>query len=536
MIKRVLGAVAIVVAGVAGIQGLTVVPAAASTTAIPYQFIAKVYSEGLGRAPDQAAWASTESYYQANGCDATTLKYIARLALDSAEFYNLGYSNPALVLVAYRTILNREVDTTGYVGSLSALNGGTTWLQLIDMIFASSEFSGLANTICRTSTPDYNFGTTPATTIEPGATGLVGTQAQLQALLNATASGGTVTLAQRAVVRVNSSLTIPSGVTLTTAGSPGPARYAEQGRIVRDNVWPTFAAPAVVLQAGAKLSYVWVDGQMGDPARYLQGAPNVRVLSGTNSAVTYSRLGNSAGNTALSVKGGGDPLPGSGTFINCVTNNYSYNFVEAYSSDHFNGHWSDGLSIGCENSTVVGNQVVDASDVGIITFGEQGKTQNSLVSGNTVVNAGNGAYGSLGIDPWQNPAGGDAGGTASRDFTGSVMESNVFWNNVRAPNAIGIAVGARAWTAQYGYNGYGQIVPSNTTGTLGLWAGNGIIVSGMLSATVFSNTISLTIVTGQSNCTTAAVGAAITAGHASGRIERTPLDTNYYGCIVGLTN
>ena len=259
MIKRVLGAVAIVVAGVAGIQGLTVVPAAASTTAIPYQFIAKVYSEGLGRAPDQAAWASTESYYQANGCDATTLKYIARLALDSAEFYNLGYSNPALVLVAYRTILNREVDTTGYVGSLSALNGGTTWLQLIDMIFASSEFSGLANTICRTSTPDYNFGTTPATTIEPGATGLVGTQAQLQALLNATASGGTVTLAQRAVVRVNSSLTIPSGVTLTTAGSPGPARYAEQGRIVRDNVWPTFAAPAVVLQAGAKLSYVWVD-------------------------------------------------------------------------------------------------------------------------------------------------------------------------------------------------------------------------------------------------------------------------------------
>jgi hypothetical protein len=42
--------------------------------------------------------------------------------------------------------------------------------------------------------------------------------------------------------------------------------------------------------------------------------------------------------------------------------------VTAYSSIHANQQWTDGLSIGCENSLVAGNQVVDATDVGIVIF------------------------------------------------------------------------------------------------------------------------------------------------------------------------
>ena len=535
ILKRICSILIISLLAFAGLSNVVHTSASASDP-IPYQYIAKVYTEGLGRAPDQSGWASSASYFASNGCNAASLEYLGKSALESVEFTGLGYSNPALVLVGYRTVLNREVDSSGYPASVAELNNGSvTWDGFLNQLYGSSEFTGLISAICSATTPDYHFGTAPATDVDAGASGFSGTQSQLQSLLNSTASGATVALAQRVVIRLTSTLIVPAGVTLTTYGSPDPRHYANQGRLVRANVWPTFSGAAVQLTAGAKLSYLWVDGQMGIPSRYNAGAVNVRVLSGTNSGVTYSRLGNSAGNTALSVIGGGDPQPGTGLFINCVTNNYSYNLVEAYSSDHYNGHWSDGLSIGCENSTVAANQVVDASDVGVIFFGEAGRTQNSMVSGNTVVNAGHGAYGSLGIDPWLNPSGGDGAGVATRDFTGAIMQNNTFWNSDRAPNAIGIAIGTRAWTAGQGYNGHNAVIQSNSTGSGGLWAGDGIVVSGMLNGTVSANSISLTIVTGQSNCTTAAVGAAVTAGYASGTIQGPYTDANYFGCIVGLT-
>lgn len=519
------------------VAAATILPAshAAAAGPVPFQYIAKVYTEALGRAPDQSGWANTADYFGTHNCDTASLKYVGKLALTSTEFTELGYGNPAKVLVAYRTVLNREVDTTGYAGSVAALDGGTlSWSSLIDQLYASSEFTTLRAKICSTATPDYEFGTTPATIISAGDAGFTGTQSQLQALLNSAAPGSTLILAQRAVVRLSSTLSVPAGVTLGTAGSPGPNRYADQGRLVRANVWPTFAGPAVTLQPGAKMTHVWVDGQMGIPTRHLAAAVNVRVLSGTGSAVTWSRLGNTVGNTALSSAGGGDALP-DGSYLPCVDNEFSNNLVEAYSSDHTNGNWADGVSVGCEDATITGNQVVDASDVPLIIFGQNGRTQHSQMTGNTAVNAGQGAYASLGLDPWLRQPTGDGPGVATRDFTGANVSNNAFWNTPRSPNALGIAVGTRAWTGGTGYNGHHATVQGNSTGSVGLWAGTGIAISGMLNTTVTGNTISLTTVAGQSACPLASIGAALAAGYASGTIQSPTADANYYSCIVGMT-
>src|ERR1700709_2031835 len=50
--------------------------------------------------------------------------------------------------------------------------------------------------------------------------GFTDTQSALQSGLNSTGSGGTVTLAQKALVTLTSTLNVPAGVTLTTYGNP----------------------------------------------------------------------------------------------------------------------------------------------------------------------------------------------------------------------------------------------------------------------------------------------------------------------------
>ena len=499
--------------------------ARASTTAIPTQYIAKVYTEGLGRAPDASSWNASVAYFNTLGCSAASLQSYGELALLSTEFSSLGYDNASKALVGYRTVLNREPDASGLASSIAALNGGLSWPDYVDLLFSSSEFVTLSSTICSVTTPDYNFGTAPAVSLPLLGAGFSGTQAQLQAALDAASPGHTVWLAGRHVVPLTSPLTVPEGVTLRTTGSPAAANYADMARLIRANSWPTFSGAAVRLEPGAKLENVWVDGQMGVPSRYLQSAGNVLTLSGTGTAVTNSRLSNTAGAYNLGGFGGADEDSP------CVDNVFSYNLIDSYSSARENGTWTDGISIGCEDATISHNDVVDASDVGIITFGQEGLVQGSYVHSNRVINAGNRAFGSLAVSPFIDMSGGDGPGVWSRDFSTSVMTDNQIWNTPRAPIAIGISVGVTAWSGPYALNGSGQVVTNNNSAGVGLWAQTGIVVSGMLNSTVTGNSLATTLVSGQSTCPSAAVGADVTGGYASGTIQGSYLDTAYYACI-----
>ncbi|MGV9385561.1 DUF4214 domain-containing protein [Nonomuraea sp. NPDC003707] len=288
---------------------------------VPAQFFAKLYSEALGRMPDPSGWSAAVGDFAAKGCTPDRVRDFARGFYTSAEFMALNYDAEERVLALYRGALNREPDRSGFDHFTGLLTGGArSWPQIVDAIVSSGELGSLAATICGSSA-SYHYGTAPALTLTPKGAGF---------------AGGTVYLAEKAVVRVGAMLVIPPGRTLATTGTPSPREYARQGRLVRAS---SFGEPVVRLQSGARLRGVWVDGQRG-----------------------------------------------------AYTNSSEHVMHDGV------GRWTDGISVSCENAVVEGNGIVDATDVGIVLFRSSPATQRSSVRGNVVLNAGNAAYGAIVVD------------------------------------------------------------------------------------------------------------------------------------------
>jgi hypothetical protein len=475
---------------------------AGAATVVPSQWIAKVYSEGLGRAPDQGAWANMVAFFQANGCSATTLAEKGEPIYESSEFTGLGYDNAARLLALYRGALDREPDSSGYTFYLNQLNNPTNptpWNTVVTDFFTSSEFTSNAASFCTEGS--YSFGAGPAIAIPLGqsCTGQFcftgGTQQQLQTMLdNAAATHATVTLAQQAVVSITTARTIgpprtrqvgldiPAGVTLTTVGQPSPNKYAEMGRLVRASGFGTGTTGAAVVEveSGAKLLNVWVDGQRTGPTNHQGDTVNVETAGGSGTTVSSDRLSNAIGFTNLHALGTAESLP-------CGSNTITGNLVTAYSSSHTNGDWSDGISVACVNATVENNTVIDATDVGIVLFRAYPADQKSTVADNTILNAGNPAFGGIVADPLSAPPGQK---TVSPNFAGSSVQSNTLWTGPGAYYHIGLSVGSAAWFGgtKTGDPNIGSGA-SFTGNTLTASATEAIAVSGMLNATVTGNTL-----------------------------------------------
>lgn len=491
-----------VVAGIVALAaiaaGSLLAPAPASaTTFVPYQFIAKLYTDGLGRAPDQSGWTSAANTFTTSGCTTSSLSTVANGVLLSPEFTALGLSAPAKVEVAYRTLLNREPDASGL-----ALYSSQPMSSITAAMEASAEFATLAGMIC--STADYHFGTAAPIALGAGTTGYNGSEAGLQALLNSAASGSTVTLAARALIPLTSTLTVPSGVTLATAGTPG--HYAEMGRLVRQPGW---SGNSVNLAGGGHIDHVWIEGDRLRESSYDRLRFNLQIFAGSGTSLTNSRVGNTAGATSMQINGVAAGETCTGTVI-------SGNIVEAYSAVHDGVAETDGITGGCGAMSVHDNTVVDASDVGIILFGSPSYTQASQVYNNTVIQAGKGAHAMLAFDSSTStyPA------TASPvSFAGASMHDNRLWSSPAAVSTFAISVGTFAYFGPSTI-GTGGSVTNNTSGTLAVAAEAGIGISGQLSTTVTGNTVGW--ISGDdptSSCPHAAVGASVTAGYASGTLQ-----------------
>lgn len=416
-----------------------------AATVVPGQWIAKIYSEGLGRAPDSGAWANMVAFFTSSGCSAATLAQKGEPIYTSSEFTGLGYDNAARLLALFRGALDREPDSSGFNFYLNLLNTGTSWATVVDDLFTSSEFTGDASTFCTGGT--YGFGAGPAITIPLGQgcsgqfcfTG--GTQQQLQTMLNAAAPAhATVTLAQQVVVPITTTKTvgpprqrlvgldIPAGVTLTTAGQPTPNHYAEMGRLVRSSGFGTSttdAAAVVEVESGAKLLNVWVDGQRTGPTNAESNTVNVETAGGSGTTVSADRLSNAIGFTNLHALGTAESLP-------CTSNTITGNLVTGYASSHTNtGDWSDGISVACENATITGNTVIDATDVGIVIFRAYPADQKSTVASNTVLNAGNSAFGGIVADPLSDSP------PVNPSFAGASVHGNTLGPGPARPSASG---------------------------------------------------------------------------------------------------
>ena len=101
----------------------------------------------------------------------------------------------------------------------------------------------------------YQFGTLPALTLPTGASGFTGSGAELQRKLDATAEGGTVYLAQKAVVRLDARLTTLPSDTPRTVGFDGAS-------ITQNTMWTSPNTHYVIALVDGTRSWFGVRAQV----------------------------------------------------------------------------------------------------------------------------------------------------------------------------------------------------------------------------------------------------------------------------------
>ena len=219
----------------------------ASALAAPSQFIAKIYSEALGRAPQSKEWQRWTDHFAKSQCQRTDLEAVLAEIFSAPEYTEKNYETNEMLLTLYRTILSREPEKEGFSFHLARKS------KLADAVrdFARSpEFKGLAKSICEDAAYRSDWARSQAIDIGGG----VWSQTQVSACLQ---KNKICTLPPRTVVFLKSTLKIPAGHTLMTAGNPNRRRYARQARRVRDAVF----GHLVEVGVGAQLKNVWLSGQ-----------------------------------------------------------------------------------------------------------------------------------------------------------------------------------------------------------------------------------------------------------------------------------
>jgi hypothetical protein len=501
--------------------------------AVPTQWIAKVTTESVGRAPKAGEWNLWTRYYQDRACSPSTLRTMGAAAYKSSAFLERRYGNAEKLLALFRGALNRELRKGDVDLLLRALNeGALTWSELVDTVFNSTEFRNLAWAICDPRSPGYGFRQVPVGDLKAWAGGgRSRTQQELQAALdNARASCGTVALERKEVIRIggvqqglqpdNRPLRIPPCVTLTTEGAPDAQHYAKMGRLVLNGLvceepWPTCDHLELVqVSDGATLSNVWVDGN-GNPLDFGK-IGLVGVASGrATTRVVDDRLSDPpTDGTAVRALGYGT------TGTPCSERFISRNLVTGYATQHAQtrlgkARWADGLSIFCEQAWVRDNDIVDISDSGIVVYGSwnsatrQRRIQRSTVSGNQVVSAGNSAHVALGADAVGECRADENGPPVSciefshdrgsadseRSFAGTTVSGNVFWTGPRTHFDFGLMIGSASVWGDNGPLARGASFTGNTVGGVNSTRVHiGIAVSGMYSTVLRGNTASYHII------------------------------------------
>lgn len=349
---------------------------------VPAQFIAKMYTEALGRIPDQRGWDDWVNVFRQQGCNQGSLSRAGQdFYVNRPEFNSLGYDNAAKLLALYRGALNREPDPVGFNYHFQRLQTGQAdWRSTVDNIFSSSEFAGLAapqntsqivQSICNAGNASYSFREDPVLDMTPDprpshipATNWFagGTGAQLQGVLDGAvldglqAGGETVYLAPKSVTHLSGPLRVPAHITLVTYGNPDTAHYALMGRLVRETHFPEFA---VWVSAGAKLNHVWEDGSSSrftyDDGKMPSAALAKDDPSPLDTDVSFNRFSNSPGGSHITVIGNGHQT---------VTGN----LITGYANTR-NDVSADGIQVSVADAVVANNQLIDfGTQVGIVVF------------------------------------------------------------------------------------------------------------------------------------------------------------------------
>lgn len=503
---------------------------ARAQTVIPAQYIAKLYAEGLGRAPSQSEWADKVAYFQKHGCTAATLKTVGTAVYTSTEFATDNPDSESKVIALYRGALNRDADNEGLAGYARAVDAGTSFTDVVNEIYTSKEFLGNVPAYCSQTSPNYGFSSQPAPFLAPGGKGYKGNEEGLQSLLNRASKGSTVYVAQKAVIPLTTPLKVPSRVTLATYGNPSRQHYTQMARLLR---YRTFNGPNVMVAADGSVTNMWIDGQRNvlgysKPGGGTFDNANIATLGGSGTVIAQNRFTETQGGTNIFTSGAGSGYP-------CSREMITNNLLTGYTTAHNYKAPADGMSMQCENLDIEGNDIVDMSDIGIVMFASPHVPQASKIRHNVIVSAGNSMNAPFSTDPSTGNRGGQM-----LDYTGTEIRDNIFWTGPYTTFDFGIEAGGREYFhASENSDGKGPVYINNTTGILSARVHAGIAVAGMLDVTIQNDAdhpLNFILVpfppgTPSARCPGGAVIAEKSLGHASGRFPAASVDLDFDGCI-----
>jgi hypothetical protein len=450
----------------------------------PAQYIAKLYTEGLARTPDQLGYFGYANYMQAKGCNAFTLQLVGYQILTSAEAKNISYSAEQRILTLYRALLNREPTSVELVDYVNLIT--TKGLeQTVQTLVKSKEFNNLVPRLCKSKDKErlarYGWNGKPLK-LTPVYHAFNGTEDELRRELALYPHGTIFSVAENYYVELTKPLEL-SGITLQTEGNP--KEYAKMARFIRAKNFsgnnacgqPECGEPLIRLKNGASIKNIWIDGN-GNNHNYRVWDINVQTV-GANNKVENCRIDNTAGFSNIQTLGALEGIP-------CTNVLIKNNLITGYNSDGFPNNipapWVDGITNSCENASIEENSIVDTSDVAIVIFNApKGFIQNTKVRFNNIFQAGNSTFAGLNSD--------HIFSEYAADFSGTVFENNLLWTSHFASMRSGISAGSGLWNQNAGGSGFGLQVFRNTTGFGFIKGQYAISIANMHNATIRENSM-----------------------------------------------
>jgi hypothetical protein len=459
---------------------------------IPAQYIAKLYTEALGRGPSQSEWAKSVAYFSSSGCSANSLQAFAKAIYASPEYAG-DYTDPqAKALTVYRALLSRDPSDEEIGASARAQGAGAD--AILGPVFQGPEFAKVAATYSAAARsiyePNYGWLGTQAPPKLTAGKGACPSEAQLQGMIASAGRNGTVTLAQKCAIAMATTLTVNNGVTLTTYGSPKPTQYALMARLYRSGGYP---GPIVHVSSGGRLANVWVDGQITILGRNRTSGANVSLFNGNGNTIEYVKSSDAQSGSNFSSQGTQQHTP-------CSNGVVRYNLLTGYSSEHGYKFPTDGMTMGCESLDIENNTLVDMTDVNILLLGSVTVPNTSTVANNTIIQAGNIANAAISID--QITANAIPTGSQTICYTAKFI-NNTFWTGPDAAFVFAVGNGARQYFQVNPKSGPSRLVDAscpassavrgptytnNGTGSLSANVREGIATAGVLNSTIAVNT------------------------------------------------
>lgn len=372
---------------------------------VPYQLIAKGFTEGLGRNPSPTELVS---HQQALACTEASIGNWMAYILQVNEAQQQPLTPRQKVQTAYRLMLNRDPDQGGwnYYETLP-------FPKAIADIRRAPEYRANILKMCTGNGAGYGWGVTPLDSTMPDTA--------LRQQLAVAVPGQIVWAAGR--IAVTSPLVIPPGVTLRSIGD----HYTQQATLVRSG---KYLGGMVQLSASSHLETLVVDGARANHG-YVEQAMNIEVV-GSGATVVNVRSINPTGWTALFVS------PHTPAPVENVT--IANNTMLGYgtSREGKTPQWSDGISIAGKSADVRNNYVGDFTDVGIIMFDVNERHPANMVANNTIINTGNNIFAMIGVDQLS---------TTPGDFSRSTFGGNLLATMGQTKARVGITDGVKTWEA-----------------------------------------------------------------------------------------